>query len=112
MSFSVSDKYSNSGIIASIIIEKKNEYNQVNEFLISCRALGRDLEYIFLNQIVKKLSITDLRISFIKTERNIPFMNFMNKIKLKKGKNICQINLKHIQKKANLYEKFIKIKNN
>ena len=48
MSFSVSDKYSNSGIIASIIIEKKNEYNPVNEFLISCRALGRDLEYTLI----------------------------------------------------------------
>ena len=47
ITFSVSDKYSDSGIIASLIVEKLKETYKIIEFLISCRALGRGLEYIF-----------------------------------------------------------------
>ena len=49
VTFSVSDKYSNSGIIANIILEKNKLHNQIIEFTMSCRALGRGLEYYFLN---------------------------------------------------------------
>ena len=34
ITFSVSDKYSDSGIVASIILEKKNIFFQIKEFLI------------------------------------------------------------------------------
>ena len=111
ITFSVSDKYSDSGIIASLIVEKLKETYSIIEFLISCRALGRGLEYIFINQIIKKFSIKDLRIHYIKTERNEPFIKFANEIKSSKDKKNYFINLNKIYKIATKYERYIKFKN-
>ena len=110
ITFTVSDKYSDSGIIAALLIEKKNTYSQIIEFLISCRALGRGLEYIFVNQIIKKLSIKDLRICYVKSEMNEPFIKFAEKIKLIKNKKNYLVDINKIRKIVSNYEKFIKIK--
>ena len=112
ITFSVSDKYSDSGIIAAIILEKKNNFFQIKEFLISCRALGRNLEYIFISQIIKNFSIKDLRICYLKTERNEPFIKFAEKIKLKRNIKNYLININMVNKFVSKYEKFIKIKIN
>ena len=112
ITFSVSDKYSDSGIIAAMILEKKNSFFQIKEFLISCRALGRNLEYIFVSQIIKNFFIKDLRICYLKTDRNIPFIKFAEKIKLKKNTKNYLININLINKFVSKYEKFIKIKIN
>ena len=40
VTFSVSDKYSDSGIIASLILKNYNKFDVIVEFLVSCRALG------------------------------------------------------------------------
>ena len=112
ITFSVSDKYSDSGIIAAMILEKKNSFFQIKEFLISCRALGRNLEYIFISQIIKNFSIKDLRICYLKTDRNIPFIKFAEKIKLEKNTKNYLININLINKFVSKYEKFIKIKIN
>ena len=112
ITFSVSDKYSDSGIIASLVIDKIKETYLIIEFLISCRALGRGLEYVFINQIVKKFSIKNLKITYIKTDRNEPFIKFAEQIKFKKNKTNYFINLNKVYKIASKYEKFIKIKTN
>ena len=112
ITFSVSDKYSDSGIIASIVINKIKETYLIIEFLISCRALGRGLEHVFINQIIKKFSIKNLKIAYVKTDRNEPFIKFAEQIKLKKNKANYFINLNKVYKIASKYEKFIKIKTN
>ncbi len=112
ITFSVSDKYSDSGIICSIELQLQKNYHQINEFLISCRALGRDLEYVFLNQLIKNYSIINLKIPYVITDRNTPFIKFIEKIKLKKEKKNYWISLSKINKVSNKYEKHIKIKIN
>ena len=37
ITFTVSDKYSDSGVICSLVLEKRNNFHIINEFLISCR---------------------------------------------------------------------------
>ena len=79
---------------------------------MSCRALGRGLEYYFLNELIKKFSIQELRISYIKTDRNEPFINLAEKISNKKDKNNYWVDIKKVKKIIKLYEKFIKTKIN
>ena len=112
ITFSVADKYSDSGIICAITLNHNNNFHKIDEFLISCRALGRDLEYIFLNQIIKKYSIENLEVPYKLSDRNEPFIKFIEKIALKKNKKKYWINLKKINKISNKYEKFIQIKIN
>ena len=80
ITFSVSDKYSDSGIIASLVIDKIKKTYLIIEFLISCRALGRGLEHVFINQIVKKkLSIKNLKLVISKLIEMNLLLNLQNK---------------------------------
>ena len=110
--FSASDKYSDSGIIANIILQKNKLYDQIIEFTMSCRALGRGLEYFFLYELIKKFKIQELRINYIKTDRNEPFIKFAETIYYKKDKYSYWINIKKIKNVTKNYENFIKTKIN
>ncbi len=112
VTFSVKDKYSDSGIISYIVIENKNKYYQLNEFTISCRALGRGLENFFLFLLIKKFSINNLIVHYIKTDRNIPFINLADKLSIKKNKTNYWFSKKKIESSVRKYEKFIKTKIN
>ena len=112
VTFSVSDKYSNSGIIANIILEKNKLHNQIIEFTMSCRALGRGLEYYFLNELIKKFNIKELNINYVKTDRNEPLLNLRKKFRTKSDDKIYWFNIKKIKNIVKKYEKFIKTKFN
>ena len=79
---------------------------------MSCRALGRGLEYFFLNKLIKKFSIKELNINYIKTDRNEPFIKFAEKISYKRDKRSYWFNIKKIKNIVKNYEKFIKTKIN
>lgn len=112
VTFSASDKYSDSGIIANLILKKNKDFDEIIEFTMSCRALGRGLEFHFLNELIKKFSIKDLRINYIKTNKNEPFINLAEKICLKKNKKTYWINIEKLKKTSKSYEKYIKTKIN
>ena len=112
VTFSVKDKYSDSGIISYVVIENKKKYHQIIEFTISCRALGRGLEIFFLLLLIKKFSINDLSISYIKTDRNTPFINMAEKISIKKNKSNYWFSKQKIKSNVVKYEKFIETKIN
>jgi len=113
VTFSVRDKYSDSGIIALLVLEKKkNTYYLIKEFVISCRALGRGLENYFLYLILKKFNIKNLSVEYIKTERNLPFIKFAESIMNKKESKKYIVDIVKVNKKAKKYEKWIKTKIN
>ena len=112
VTFSASDKYSDSGIISNIVLEKKKLNHEIIEFTISCRALGRGLECYFISQIIKKFSIPKLVICFVKTDRNKPFINFAETICFKKNKYNYFIDIKKVEKIVKKYEKYIEAKIN
>ena len=112
VSFSVNDKYSDSGVISLMVIENKKDTFIIKEFVISCRALGRGLESFFLNLVIKKFLITKLIINYTKTEKNKPFMKFVQNIKNNQNKKFYSINLTKVKKNIANYEKYIKTKVN
>jgi FkbH-like protein len=112
VSFSVSDKYSNSGIISLMVLEYKSTHFIIKEFVISCRALGRGLESFFLNLVIKKFSIQKLIINYIKTDRNMPFIKYIRSIKNNQNKKFYSINLVKVKKNIINYENYIKTKIN
>ena len=108
ITFSVKDKYSNSGIIALFILKNiKNNNYRIEELNISCRALGRGLEEYFVNYLINKFKINALSIEYIKTKRNTPFIKFVESIKKKNNQNEYLINTKKIKNKIKNYEKYI-----
>ena len=84
---SLSDTYSDSGIISAFkYVVEPNSDIVVQEFVISCRALGREVERLILKSILNRCAEeeifkTDSKVFFVfnKSERNIPAQKFIEK---------------------------------
>lgn len=98
---SLKDRFGDMGIVASCIIEYKNETAIIDTFLISCRALGRGLETIFLSIVAEQAAKQAVRIQgeYIKTPKNSQVEFFYEKAGFTKTKdisgNIYQMDLKN-----------------
>lgn len=86
ITISMSDKLSDSGIIAILVAKKNNHSFSILDLCISCRALGRKLEEIMLfyslDLLKERFQIKNdtILIHFQKGERNQPFLEFLSKI--------------------------------
>lgn len=73
LSCSVSDRLGDSGITGCCIISGKDQTAFIDTFLLSCRVLGRDIEYAFLSSVVSLLrsrGMTEVNAEYIPTEKN------------------------------------------
>lgn len=72
-SCSTADKFEDCGIIGACTVLLENGDAMIESFLLSCRALGRNIEYAFLAAVVKTLRENNVRTifsRFVKTDRN------------------------------------------
>jgi len=69
----VCDRFGDMGLVGTAILEYKNNHTTIDTFLLSCRALGRKIEIVFLNEILQyclksnKLKVTA---KYLKTDKN------------------------------------------
>jgi FkbH-like protein len=83
----VSDKFGDYGLVGVILVEIINHKVVLENYILSCRILGRRIEFDFLDHVkfrisdIYKRSIDEIR--FTKTPRNIPAQNFFNQIEKK-----------------------------
>lgn len=79
LSAEVIDKFGEYGLTGVVIIKKENSAWIIDNFLLSCRVLGRRIEESILAHLVreaKKGKAKKLVGEFIKTEKNLPAENF------------------------------------
>lgn len=85
-SLRVKDKYSDYGIVGLLLVEIKNNKAIIRNYLLSCRALGRKIEYDFFEMVtieIEKLGLIIEKVLLTKTEKNIPAQNFYKSIETK-----------------------------
>jgi|WetSurMetagenome_2_1015567.scaffolds.fasta_scaffold33142_3 FkbH-like protein len=78
-SVSVSDKFGDSGLTAVCILQENNEIVSIDTFLMSCRIMGRNIEYAIMNYLVKTYEQRGFKIiesAYFPTIKNIPVTNF------------------------------------
>ena len=77
------DRFGDYGIIALAIVTLSKKITLMTNLLMSCRALGREIENYFVNYIVmdlkKNYKIIDLEIIYKKNKKNNLVKNFFNK---------------------------------
>jgi FkbH-like protein len=81
---SVSDKFGDYGIVGLILIEIEHNQATLRNYLMSCRALGRDIENKFFDEVKNHLSsenITLKNFMFKETDKNKPAQDFYRKLK-------------------------------
>ncbi len=74
VSINVSDKFGNSGLTGICIIEYTDEHACIDSFLMSCRILGRNIEKLFLSEIVKHINNKGFNFiysTYKKTNKNV-----------------------------------------
>ena len=64
--FSVKDRFGDMGIVGVVIVINKN----IDTFLLSCRALGRNIEDDILNVIINEFSPSEITSSYIPSKSN------------------------------------------
>ena len=122
------DDYGEHGLIGMIFLRKVNDILFVDNFLLSCRILGRRLENWILNEIIKIMKVQKCNRIFFEfraTDKNQivkefikenNFINIQNYKKIKEFKNIKKVkNIKYLElnkgKKIKFW-KFMKKKEN
>jgi amino acid adenylation domain-containing protein/FkbH-like protein len=76
------DNYGDYGVIGVLIIEIKDQVIDIDTFLLSCRALGREIEEAVisgLGQLAGEEEVKQINLSFNATERNAPARQFFDK---------------------------------
>ena len=85
-SLRVKDRYSDYGIVGLLLAEIKDGKAVIRNYLLSCRALGRKIEYDFFDMVKNEIEKSGLiieKVLLTKTEKNIPAQNFYKSIETK-----------------------------
>ncbi len=82
----VSDKFGDNGIVGLAILDYKNEDVIIETLLMSCRVLGRNIEYMFIDiiaNIIENKKSKTIKSKYIKTYKNKQVSNFYDKCNFK-----------------------------
>lgn len=82
--FSVSDKFGDSGVTGLCIVTSNgsNKTAEIDTLLMSCRIIGRSIEYVFIDYIMdmfKEKKINVVKAKYIKTQKNEQVKKFYDK---------------------------------
>ena len=80
LDFRLEDKFGDYGIIGLVIFICKDCNLYLDTFLLSCRSLGRGVEYEIINTLIlyaTKLNIKTIQTEYIKTPKNVQVENFL-----------------------------------
>lgn len=81
--FKAKDRFGDYGIVGSILFFYEADTLVIDTFLLSCRALGKGIEYRMIKslaEIAAKHGKTNIRIQYTATEKNVPVKNFIHDI--------------------------------
>lgn len=76
----VVDSFGPYGITIMAIVKVNNDQAELDNFLMSCRIMGRGIEYAFISKIIEDLKnrgINNISASYIPTQKNPPAKDFL-----------------------------------
>jgi predicted enzyme involved in methoxymalonyl-ACP biosynthesis len=79
----VRDKFGDTGLTGLIIVIINGETADIDTFLLSCRILGKEIEYAFMAFILTKLKnagFKKITAAYLKTSKNGQVVNFYDKL--------------------------------
>lgn len=80
-SLKVTDKFGDYGTVGLILVKLKNKNAVIENFLMSCRALGKKTENTFFQHVLDDLDQKNIKLEsilFKETNKNIPAKQFIN----------------------------------
>ncbi|WP_170145515.1 HAD-IIIC family phosphatase [Salinimonas sediminis] len=84
----LSDKFGDLGLVSVIIIEKLGLHCTISNFVMSCRAMGYEVEVSFMREVLlelRSLGVETVSGKIIPTNRNLPCRDIYKKLGFKKN---------------------------
>jgi FkbH-like protein len=78
--FRVSDRFGDSGLTGIVSMSVKNERGRVEDFILSCRVMGRRIEEVLLSSVVEEarsLGLDRVTLKYLPTKKNKPCLDFL-----------------------------------
>lgn len=88
-----SDRFGHYGLVGVVIFFKESDTIIFDNFLLSCRAFGKGIEHEMLRKVAshtEELGIKKIRVPFKATGKNIPALNFLEKITTAKKREAAE----------------------
>lgn len=85
ISLSVKDKFGDSGLTGVAIVSYSEENGKIDDFLMSCRVMGRNIEFAFMDfimEFLKSKGCEEVTAQYIPTMKNKPVSDFYDKVGL------------------------------
>ena len=73
--YRVEDRFGDNGVVAAVIVDRSGEPARIEEFVMSCRVMGKNIEYAIMDDIEKDLlhqGVTRLQGIYLPTPKNKP----------------------------------------
>src|SRR6185295_17182283 len=89
LTVTVSDRFGDYGLVGVLIYELQSDVLEVDTFLLSCRVLGRGVEYRMLaslGELAEQTGRSWVDLHFTKTAKNQPAFDFLQRV----GQSFCQ----------------------
>lgn len=83
VSVNVSDDFGDNGLTALSIITVEQNIAEIDTLLMSCRIIGRNIEYVFLDKIIELLAqkgIKKVKATYVATPKNIQVATLYDKV--------------------------------
>ena len=74
-SYQVADKFGDSGIIAVVVVNETEDIPIIEEFVMSCRVMGKNIENAIIDDVEEYIynkGYDSLRANYIKSDKNMP----------------------------------------
>ena len=84
--FRVSDAFGEMGLVCYVIADPREGH--ITDFVMSCRAMGRTIEWFALNHVRRELAqegVALRKIDFAPTAKNGPFREFLSRVDLSRA---------------------------
>lgn len=114
-SLSLTDRFGDYGLIGVIIVEKKDEWEwDIDTFLLSCRTMGRNVEYAFFNYVaeeLKKMGARKIIGVYKQSSKNAPVKDLYQKLGFAKIKESSTeaVSVLYLENYTSASPKYIKI---
>lgn len=82
--FRAGDRFGEQGLVCYVIVDR--EARRITDFVMSCRAMGRTLEFYAFDYVTKALGYVPA-IDFVPTAKNKPFRDFLDALSQGETKN-------------------------
>ncbi len=89
--FTVSDKFGQTGLTGVISLEKNESIFEITDFVLSCRVMGRQIEDLMIGYAInyaKLLGCKKISVKYIETKKNQPILDFLNNSDLTNEENL------------------------